>query len=59
MTRIELIEHIDARRVTVGVLRGDKAHVTVDHGKRTEMAWVPRDWIKPLLDPSAHGKAGR
>lgn len=59
LTRAELIEHIRARRVVIGAQQGNRAQVTIDHGRRSENHWVPLDWVKPMLAGQVDGKAGR
>lgn len=54
LTRAALIEHMRRREVVIGARRGNKAHVTIDTGKTSTQAWVDVDWVKPMLDPTAH-----
>jgi hypothetical protein len=59
ITRAALIEHMQRRQVVIGARQGERVHVVIDTGKTTTQGWIPLDWVKPMLDPAAHGRAGR
>lgn len=50
ITRTELLDLIRDRRVVIGALQGERAQITIDFGKTSQNRWVPRDWVKPMLE---------